>query len=314
MPSRRIPLTAVFGAALAVGCGEEARNTSGSSSPSAFSLIAGSARAQRDPNRDFERAWAAVQPHLRTAARADAQAVGRAISHVRALVVGRKKHARRFANELLSLGGKLDYLLDSDRAYRLKLTRTFEREVLSTEDVQQELAATTQRFVQDLAAHDNALLVAARTDVADLDVPAVPRALPSTDVLGPHSRRITRNVGDATTTEVVGLGATELVVGAVVSRVMAGTAARTALGGAAGAATLGASIGIMFVADVVISEFDDSDEEIAREVSASLDELATAVTLGDRQRPGLRPILEAMARDRQALRERTIRDALRRDG
>jgi hypothetical protein len=257
-------------------------------------------------------ARAAIQPLLNRAAERDAAAIQGATADVERLIESRKDNTKDFASELLSLGGKWEYVSRSDEGYARYIGRTFDKTVLSRAELERELATSVANFQHALVEHDNELLLAARADLADFSGVSVPRRLSLPDTMGPQTRSIVGEVRSSTQGEI----ATE-VVATIATRIVASVAARAGASGgilAAGAGTswasLGLSLGVAVLVDAAFSWFDESEAKVAADTRAALDELTSTVIVGQPGQPGLRPVLRAMAEDRQRAREDALLAAI----
>lgn len=300
-------------ALMAPGCGESA---AASLSATGVAQRGGGSNADKSQERRQRagRAWVSVKPHIGDARRADEAALEDALEHVRSYIDGKKvgRGPEKFADQLLSISGKLQYMRSDDDEYREWVARLFERKVLSTKKLRAEIETATREFAARLDANDGELLMNARADVEGI-LASGAKLKVDLPGLSPQAHRSMRaSVGSATRNEVGALVAGEAAV-VIASRVVAGSGARLAAGGAAGGLSLGATVGVALAVELVIGAFDDSEENVAEEVRDSLDALAADIVSASGSKSSLRRELAAMALQRQELRARAIRAAIWRE-
>lgn len=259
-----------------------------------------------------ERAWKRAQPRLVEASSADRQAADTAVEAIRVQVLSHRRHAGRFAEKMLGLGTTWDYATSSRSTFERQVAREFAAIVLDAEALPNEFAPALAVFANLLDATDNKLLRDLRVDVKDLPVEPLPGHL------GLRSARtVTGGVPGGVTDRVrhdfrVQVGT---VIGSeigfiIASRIAGRLGVRVATGAAGAVFTLGASLAVSIGVDAVISEIDDTEGKLTREVEAIVDEVAHDVVEGRPGRPGVRTTLGQAIRERQAARANVVRTSL----
>jgi hypothetical protein len=123
-----------------------------------------------DPRR--EAAWAKVEPLLEKAEQETDAAIDKAVDRVCEFFTERKKRVPAFAEEVLGLRSKFEFVkgkFGGDHAAYLR--ERFEQTVFSPAELDAAMRSAVEGFVADLQGIENRLLVAVRADLADGDIP-----------------------------------------------------------------------------------------------------------------------------------------------
>jgi hypothetical protein len=223
---------------------------------------------------------------------------------------GAKRRARGLAEDLLSLDGKLTYLFWTEAEYHQYLKAKYERRVLNPDALRKALDEGTQRFLRELQAIENELLVALRADLEDLPLNGL-RAPAEAQVFHKRFQETAREVERLLSRNMKETAAKELtsfvlgdVAGHLAVRVMSAAATRLGISAAllgsgaySGVATLGitlvAGVVVDYLLDFVLREFGyDPEEDVAARVREGLEQMRLALVA-----PGKDALRVALALD-----------------
>lgn len=120
-------------------------------------------------------AWNKIGPRLRAADTEARRVAEERHKQIRAFFAERENRARAFANDVLSLSGKWEFIKSKvdrwgDENYRAFLRESFEKNVLSGGEIEQLLEQVISGYVVELQGTENQLLVDVRADLADTEL------------------------------------------------------------------------------------------------------------------------------------------------
>ena len=130
------------------------------------------AMPRHKPSPEQTTAWSRIQPQLKAARQAGIDASDKHYQRVSEFFAERKKRTRAFAEAVLSLRSKWQFvkskLPSADReAHRKYLRDRFEETVFSSKELEELLRSVVEGYVQELRGMENELLVKIRADLAD---------------------------------------------------------------------------------------------------------------------------------------------------
>jgi hypothetical protein len=282
--------------------------------------LRGAEAARQAQLRDL--AWKKVLPRVYAASGQSAVEVENAVAVVNAFFEERSRGADRFAQDVLSLGGKWKFVHDrlpfiESQEHGRFVLGSFARNVFSSDDLRKVVELAVRTYLAKAAGIENRLLVDIRADVADL--PAVNAALPPSEAA--FRREYDRLAGEIAgqVAGEVGIDAGRLVGSEIVATIAANvmTAVATRLGVSAGLLSAGASaswasFGLTVVAGIVVDlgidwagkqAGHDPQAEVAAKVRAALERVRGQVIDGDH---GLRDELNTLDQTRAKVRLKVL--------
>lgn len=279
--------------------------------------------ADHAPNRpqvNNYRLWQRIQPRLDQADRQTAAEIDRSLAIVREFFDERKDRVRPFAQRLLSLRGKWNYvrgqLPSADRSeYFQFLADSFRQTVFSPEELRQVIERADLAYLDGARRAENQLLLDIQTDAADFRGPAIDSRAAGAAMqaqLEQLTARLDVEMGKQLGVNLAGETVTWFgsdVAATLAGRMLAAVGAR--LGVSCGVLSAGvgstvASFGIGLAAAIVVDmgvDFSlklggyDPEAEVAAKVQATLDNLCTLLTEGDRQGRQLHERFRRMERE-----------------
>jgi hypothetical protein len=269
-------------------------------------LTAGTVAYHSVPHYDPVRleAWNKVTPRLRQTDAETRMAVNPSTVQVKQFFAERKKYARDFATEALSLSGKWEYVkgIVSDGSHERYLGECFERNIFRSEELRALIESAVSRYVSEIQGQENQLLVAIRADLEGSELTG-PKYLPALGSEADFRREyeamlervipiLTKDMGISVGREVVswvgGEIATKVLVeiGASLATKLGISGGILGAGAYSGVATFGvtlvAAILVDMALDFVIRQAGyDPEGAIAAKVIDSLDQLERLILDGD---------------------------------
>jgi hypothetical protein len=268
-------------------------------------------------------AWAKVQPHLDRFDKAAEEARERRLDTLRDFLSKREKRTPRFAEEVLSWGGKWALIkqtvgVGEADGHRKYLAEAFGRHVLSGEELQAEITRTVRGYLSDLEALENDMLVQLRADLADLELGrGVSAAVLSSDATfleechrleAELEPALSRELGVAIGREVASFVAMDVTTQVVIRvaeavAVELGVSAGVLSAGAASTvATLGVGLVVGVVIDALLGELlrvfgHDPEREIGERAAGQVRRLSDLLIDGEAAARGSHERLLAMGND-----------------
>lgn len=143
-----------------------------------------------------QEAWERIQPHIAGADKAIVQQVYANLTPVSEFFTEKKAGTREFAEAVLSLKGKWEFVrsqlpyADSDRHYRF-LSEKFEECVFATDDLKRVVEVSIEGYVSEIRGIENQLLVTIRADLnkSDLPISKIGRTRELLKLIGKHGDR-----------------------------------------------------------------------------------------------------------------------------
>jgi hypothetical protein len=282
-------------------------------------------------------AWEKITPRLQAAHQAGERTAQQHSDLVHQFFAERSKRATAFAEEVLSLGGKWEYvksavgISDAD-AHRRYLHERFEEMVISASELEDLLHSVVTGCVQDLQGIENDLLVQIRADLGNSDLAQTPggtmlqteeafrqqygRSLEQVAVL--VGQDVTVQVAREAASMVAGDIATTLAVSLMTACAerLGISAGVLGTGMASGAATLGLGIAASFLVDALLDQMlawagYDPTGNIAQKVCETLKRCEDLLLEGDPNgaagNVGLRRELQRLHESRYQLREKALK-------
>lgn len=282
-------------------------------------------------------AWEKITPRLQAAHQAGERTAQLHSDFVHQFFAERSKRATAFAEEVLSLSGKWEYvkstvgISDAD-AHRRYLHARFEEMVVSAAQLEELLRTVVASCVQDLQGIENDLLVQIRADLGDSDLAQAPGGmmLRTEDVFRQQYARTLEQVeilvGQDVNVQVVreaGSWVASDIAATLTISLMAACAERLGIsagvlgtGMASGAATLGLGIAAGFLVDALLDQMlawcgYDPTGNIAQKVCETLKRFEDLLLEGDPSSEGgnvgLRRELQRLHEGRSQLREKALK-------
>jgi len=292
-------------------------------------------------------AWDKIQPHLAAAEKAGNDVVEKHCDRVKEFFAERRKRARPFAEQALSLGSKWAFvksklpLTDGD-GHREYLREQFEEIVFSGAELEEVLQSAVKGCVAELQGIENELLVKVRADLSDdaVGAPSSDVRFPTEAALHEQYARAVEKAAKTFRNDLPVWGGREAVtwVGAdltapIIQSLAASLIARLGLSGgimggsvASGAITLGGGVIAGFVIDALLDRLlrllgYDPESDIEEQVIQSLRDSENLILQGegaaDAARAGgvdkkdagkgLHYYLSALSRERTKLRNEALR-------
>jgi hypothetical protein len=246
-----------------------------------------------------QEAWQRVQPHLQFADQETRKLTDQLIQRIHEFFDSRRERSRAFAEAAVSWKSKWE-LIKSREGHRKFLEQQFSEYIFTQEELAAVLQEATSEYAMGLKGLENQMLVRVRADLEDLPAAALPAfadgsavearfevivAAAAAAVVTDLKLDALQGITTFAAAEVVGVMALKTVQAIGVRLGFSG--AILGVGAATSWATLGAGLAIAAVADylvdVIIRWFHDPTENVARKVTAGLDDLKQSITLGDPQ-------------------------------
>ena len=254
-----------------------------------------------------QKAWHKIRPRLDAANRASEDEIERCVERVDEFFDQRKKGTPAFAEKVLSLKGKWQFihsrLPKSDASEHLKyLEEQFGEHVFKPEDLKNAVESSVAGYVKAVQGIENQLLVNCRQDISDSD-PLAQRLIPqikSQKDLGDEFQRlldvvsadVSRDLRFTVGREVVvfaGAGIAEAIftrVGAALATELAIDSTLATVGTMSSVQTLGISMVAMIVVDIAVDWLEklaghDPAADVAAKVDGTLDKIESLLVDGD---------------------------------
>jgi len=243
-----------------------------------------------------QEAWQRVQPHLQVADQETRKLTDQLLQQIDEFFDSRRERSRAFAEAAVSWKSKWE-LIKSREGHRKFLEQQFSEYIFTQEELAAVLQGATSEYAMGLKGLENQMLVRVRADLEDLPAAALPAFADGSAV----EARFEEIAAAAVVTDLkldalqgITTFAAAEVVGKMALKTLQAIGVRLGFSGAilgVGAATswatLGAGLAIAAVADylvdVIIRWFHDPTENVARKVTAGLDDFKQSITLGDPQ-------------------------------
>jgi hypothetical protein len=249
-------------------------------------------------------AWNKVEPRLQETDEATKKQIDRSTQEVRDFFWERKKYARSFAAEVLSLSGKWAYVKGffQQGNHERYLEECFERNLFRSDELKALLESAVSRYVSEVQGRENQLLVAIRADLDGSEL-AAPKYLPALGSEAEFRREydamlqkvmpiVTKDLGISVTREVVSFVGAEIAATLVLEL---GTSLATELGisggilgagATSGAVTFGVGLVVGILVDMALDTVIrmagyDPEGEIADKVIESLNHLQHLILEGE---------------------------------
>lgn len=248
-------------------------------------------------------AWERVMPRLSQAEEQSKEDVRQSVEQVRAFFAERRRGARGFASDVLSLGGKWAYVKDYYEAgsHNRFIEESFVRNIFGPDELRAVVDSAVASCVGELQGRENQLLVDIRADLSDGEL-ASPDRLPALHdeaafrqqyeaMLDQVMPIVSRDLGFSVTREMVSFVGSEIAA-RIVTEIAKVLAVRLGISGGvlgtgaySGAVTFGvgliAGILVDMALDWAIKQAGyDPEGEIAGKVMAALDRLETTLLDG----------------------------------
>jgi hypothetical protein len=249
------------------------------------------------------RAWQEVAPRVELAAGATRAEAEASAAQVEQFFAERRKGARAFAADVLSLGGKWEFVKGKfdPGSHERYLEECFQRHLFRPDELKAVIESAVARFVSEVQGRENRLLVDIRADLADGEM-ASPEYLPALDSEYEFRRQfeamleeilpiVGQDVGATVTREMVSFVGSEIAA-QIVAEIGTSLAVRLGLSGGilgTGAYSGTVTFGIGLVAGILVDmALDwiirqagyDPEGEIAVRVEATLARLESLVLDG----------------------------------
>ena len=310
-------------AALGVAVGVLARNGVAPSSDQdkmAEAAVANSHGSEKSADVVRQEARTLARRHLGAASEQSAACVGAHLPRLDRFFMEAKRRTPDFAADALSIGSKWRLLVDGlpftngDRHQRF-LRSKFEEHLFAPETLEKLVRQTVERFLQDLEAIDNDMLVKLQLDLQELPSVLKIQTLDKASLQAAF-RKSLEEVGERVAGKLRDDVAVELV-SLVVGEVLAQAAVRLGVsagilgsGAAYGWVTFGAGIVLGLVVDQLISWawdwWADPRGEVAALLNDRLDEIHRLIVEGEGPNKGLRQRLEELTQARSQVRSQAI--------
>lgn len=251
-------------------------------------------------------AWNKVEPRINQTDEETRTEAEKSTAKVKEFFAERRKYARSFASELLSLRGKWAFVKGyfSEGSHEQYIEECFERNIFRTSELKSLIESSVSGYVSEIQGRENQLLVAIRADLEGSEL-AAPQYLPALGGEADFRREyeamlervlpvLSKDMGVTVTREIVSFVGSEI---AATLLVEIGTSLATELGisggilgagASSGAVTFGAGLIAGILVDMALDwamrqAGYDPEGEIATKVTESLDRLERTILGGDEQ-------------------------------
>jgi hypothetical protein len=244
-------------------------------------------------------AWNKVEPRITQTHQETKREADKTTAKVKAFFAERKRYARSFASELLSLGGKWAYLKGyfSEGSHELYVQECFSRNIFSGDQLKTLIESEVASYVSEIQGRENQLLVAIRADLESSEL-AAPQYLPALGSEEQFRREyeamiaevlpvLSKDLGMTVTREVASMVGSEI---ATTLLTEIGVSVASELGISGGVLTLTATsavftLGIGILVDMILDwairqAGYDPEGQIAAKVVESLDQLERIILEG----------------------------------
>lgn len=249
------------------------------------------------------RAWQEVVPHVKQAEEETKKEAGASAEQVARFFAERRKGARPFAADVLSLGGKWEFVKGQfdPGGHERYLEECFQRHLFRPDELKAVIESAIARYVSEVQGRENQLLVDIRADLSDGELTG-PAYVPALDSEAEFRRQyeamleeilpiVGQDVGATVTREMVSFVGSEIAA-QIVAEIGTSLAVRLGISGGvlgAGAYSGTVTFGIGLVAGILVDmALDwiirqagyDPEGEIAARVEATLARLESLVLDG----------------------------------
>ncbi len=252
-------------------------------------------------------AWDKITPRFVDADNTGRQAAERVSTRVESFFDERKQRARAFADEVLGLEGKWEFLKSKlpwgdEDGHRKYLRDRFSEKVISSQELQELIQSVVAEYVTELQGIENDLLVKVRADLSDSALGGLEAntALRTEEAFRQEYAKaleqvasiVTRDLGVQVSREVVSWIASDIATNITIS-LASGLAERLGItggilstGAASGVMSLGIGIAAGFLIDALLDQFlsamgHDPAGEIAANVATALDRFRALLLDGE---------------------------------
>jgi hypothetical protein len=259
-------------------------------------------------------------PALDAADRESAAAVAEHLRAVDDFFAQVKKGTPAFSKQVLGWGSKWRLVSDKlpftrDDRHAQFLRKTFHERLFTPESLTKVVEQTVKGYGDSVSGIENRMLVRLRSDVSDLP-PAMLPGFADDAILRAAFERALAQAHDRVGAELkadVGRETMSLVAGEVMTLVAVRLGVSAGIL-AAGAGSSWATFGIGAVVGLIVDQavtwalkwWRDPVGDLTTKMNAKLDEIRTLIVEGDGHTPGLRGRLEAVSRDRAAVRRAAV--------